>query len=277
MTMRKAIRAVVYVLLIALSVVWLMPLWFVLINAVKSTRGFFAGEIWDLPEQFRLWENISHAWVEANIGSGFLNSLLYGVVGAVFAIAVSALAAFALSALELKGRMFWFLLIYSGTIFPVQMYLIPVFKMYANVGLYDTRTGLILYYIAICIPFCLFVMRNYFMTFSKEVAEAARLDGCNDLGVFVRIYLPLAAAPVSVLFLFQFTYIWNELLFGMTLSRSVDVRPLMAGLANMRGLYASSNIPALLTAALIASIPTLALFSVLQKNIMQGLTIVEKK
>lgn len=273
----KMIRSVKYIVLSILVIVWMMPLWFVLVNAMKTPGGFFSSQIWNLPVETSVMENIKYAWFEGAIGSGFLNSAIYGIVGAALAILFAAAAGYALIALEVKGKLFWFLFIYSGTIFPVQMYLIPLFDIYTGFGLYDTRLGLILFYIAISIPFSLFVLRNYFSSFSKEVAEAARLDGCSDFGIFTRIYMPLATAPISVLFLFQFTYIWNELLFGMTLSRSIDVRPLMAGLANMQGVYAISNIPAVLIAALLASIPTLALFTFLQRNFMEGLTVVDKK
>ena len=105
--------------------------------------------------------------------SGFVNSLIYGVVASVGAVILASLAAYGIVRLKIPRGLFWFLLIYSGTIFPFQMYLIPLFNMYLDTGLYDTRLGMIAFYIAICIPFCTFVMRGFFLTVPWEIQEAA--------------------------------------------------------------------------------------------------------
>jgi methylglyoxal synthase len=98
-------------------------------------------------------------------------------------------------------------------------------------GLYDTFLGMILFYIAICIPFCTFIFRNYFLTLPGEVLEAAKLDGCSNLKAYWKIFMPLSKPAIAVLLLFQFTWVWNDLMFGMVLTRSTEVRPIMVGLA----------------------------------------------
>jgi multiple sugar transport system permease protein len=153
------------------------------------------------------------------------------------------------------------------------MYLLPLFYMFQATSLYDTQIGLITFYTAIAIPFCLFVLRNHFITISKEVVEAAKMDGLTNFGIYRKIMMPLSVAPIAALFLFQFTWIWNELLFGITLARSADVRPVMAGLAGMRGIYASQNTPGVLAGALLASIPTILLFIFLGRYLLQGMTL----
>lgn len=258
------------------AVMWLLPLIITLITALKTPRDFLFGNFWTLPTRFALLENIKYAWVDGGLGSGFMNSLVYGVIGSFFSIVIAGLAAYALVALKIRWRMFWFILIYSGTVFPFQIYLVPLFRMFTNLHLYDTRIGLDLFYTAVCIPFCLFVLRNFFETISSEIIEAARLDGCSNLGVFCRIFAPLATAPGSVLFLFQFTWIWNDLIFGMTLSTSASVRPVMVGMASLQGVYAGTSLPAVLAGALVTSLPTLILFFVLRRQFMQGLTLVGK-
>ena len=197
------------------------------------------------------------------MGAGFLASLSYGVVGAGMAIVCASLGAFAITRLRIRAPFFWFFLVFSGTIVPFQMYLIPLFQTYNNVGLYDTWLGMVLFYTAIAIPFSLFVMRGAFSTISREVLEAARLDGCRDFDVYWRICMPLARGSIAVLFLFQFTWIWNDLIFGLVLSTSDGVRPIMPSLAGMQGLYATQGPPIVLAAALIASLPTILLFLLL--------------
>jgi len=274
--MQKFIRYLTTILISVFAVLWLIPLVVVIVNCLKAPKEFVRSQFWQLPKQIAFLENLQYAWVKAQLGASFFNSVFYGTVGSIVAIVIGALAAFALSALPIKGRFVWFLIIYSGTVFPFQMYLIPLFRMFNNFSMYDTRFGLCTFYAAVSVPFCLFVLRNYFSTISKEVVEAARMDGSSDIRIFGQIYLPLAKSPIAVLFLFQFTWIWNDLLFGLTLSKSPTIRPVMAGVASLQGIYSGTNMPAVLVAVLIASIPTLLLFSLLQRNFMQGLTLVTK-
>ncbi len=263
-------------LLLVMSVLvffWLVPLVITFLTALKTGKEAAATFPWQLPQGFALPENIAWAWTNGKLGQSFLRSVLYAGLGAVFAIALAALAAYALVQLQPKGAFIWFLIIYSGTIFPFQMYLLPLFFMYQKTSLYDSQVGMVLFYTAIAIPFCLFVLRNHFTTIEYEIVEAAQLDGLSNFGIFLRIYMPLSVASVAALFLFQFTWIWNDLLFGITLSKSPDVRPIMAGLAGLRGTYAAQNIPGVLAGALLASVPTILIFAVLGRYLLQGMTL----
>ena len=142
----------------------------------------------DLPKQFLLFENLVSANTKSNIFSGMWNSLLYASVGAVLAVILALLAAYAISHLDIKFKIFWFLLIYSGTILPFQIYLIPIYKGFTSIGLYDTRLGMILIYTAICIPFAIFVFRNFFLGISNEICESARLEGATDYRILISIF-----------------------------------------------------------------------------------------
>ena len=181
-----------------------------------------------------------------------------------------------MTAMRLKGAFWWFITIYSGTMFPFQMYVIPLYKMYTWLGTYDTRLGMILFYTAVCIPFSTLVLRNFFTTVSEEIPEAARVDGCGHFRIFWSMYLPLSKSALAVLFLFQFTWIWNDLLFGLTLSNSPGVRPVMPALDGLMGIYSSTSMPVLLAGCLVASAPTVLLFAGLQRYFMQGLTLSAK-
>ena len=154
----------------------------------------------------------------------------------------------------------------SYTIFPLQIYLIPVYKGYSSLGLFDTKLGMALFYIAVCVPFALFVFRNFFIDIPAEICESAKIDGASDLGILLRIMLPMATAPVSVVFLTQFAWSWNDLMFGLTFTKSFDVRPVMSALAQM----GQQHLPALMLGCAVASIPTLALFFILQRNFETG-------
>lgn len=255
------------------ALLWFAPVWFVFINASKSIHDFNKSHFWELPSKWEIVNNIKEVLIKTDLGQGFINSLLYGLIGAGIAIIVAALAAYTLTNLKIKGNFYWFLLIYSGTLFPFQMYLIPLFKLYSNANLYNTFAGMLIFYIAICIPFCLFVLRNFYTTFPKEIVEAARLDGCSDFRIFIHIFIPQSIPPFLVLFLLQFTWVWNDLVFGITLGQSETVRPIMASLSALNGLYSGTGMNTLLMGALIASIPTLILFFLLQKYFIKGMAI----
>jgi ABC-type glycerol-3-phosphate transport system permease component len=267
-------RWFIWMLLVPLGLLWLLPFWSLIITPMKTTGEYFRVSVWALPQNpANIFLNLETAWETGGLGPGFLASLLYGVVGAGLAIVFASLGAYAITRLRIPAAFFWFMLVFSGTIFPFQMYLIPLFQAYINVGLYDTWLGLILFYTAIAIPFCLFVMRGFFSTVPAELQEAARLDGCRDFGVYRRIFMPLARGPIAVLFLFQFTWIWNDLIFGLTLAKSDGIRPIMPSLLGMQGIYAQNGPPTVLAGALVATLPTVALFLFLRRYMIKGLTL----
>lgn len=248
------------------GIVWLVPIIFALFNSFKTNQEYNRGNFWDFPQQNALWENIKYVDANADLFGGMGNSLLYAFFGALFAVIIALLAAYAISHLEIKGRMFWFLLIYCGTIFPFQIYLVPIYRGYSKLGLYDSRIGMILFYTAICIPFCMFVLRNFFVGISKEILESAKIDGAGRMQVLLRVLLPMGTAPIAVVFLTQFNWSWNDLMFGLTFTKSVSVRTVMTTLS----LMGQRNVPSMMLACLCASIPTLLLFAFLQKRFETG-------
>ena len=179
--------------LLVLGMVWLLPLWLLVITPMKSTPEYTDGSQWALPTHpLRLFSNLRTAWDSAGLGPGFVASLTYGLTGASLAILFGSLGAYAITRLGVRLGFFWFILVFSGTIFPFQMYLIPLFNLYLRTGLYDTWLGMALFYTSIAIPFCLFVMHGFFSTIPHEVQDAARLDGASDFRIYWRIFMPLA-------------------------------------------------------------------------------------
>jgi ABC-type sugar transport system, permease component len=269
--MRRLASLLSYICISVLAVLWLFPVILVLMNSFKTLQDFSQGGLWHLPEGFAFFQNVRDAWVLGGLGQGFLNSIAYGVIGAVCSILLAALASYGLVIMQIKRAFFWFLLIYSGTIFPFQMYLIPLYMAYRKTGLFNSFGGLALFYIAICIPFCVFLLRNFMRTLPYEVVEAARIEGCSNFTVFWKIVMPMCLSPIYVLFIFQFTWIWNDLIFGLTLTQSPDIRPIMAGLSSMQGIFFRTGVTTLMAGVIITSIPTILVFFLLQKSFIKGL------
>ena len=256
------------------SLIWLAPFYYLLVSVFKSSAEYGSGNPLALPQGLApIIDNATRVWVDAQLASALFNSATYGLIGASVAIFIAAMAAFGLTRLDFSGRTFWFMLIFSGTVFPFQMYLIPLFFTYQQIGILNTRFGMILFYSAICVPFPVLVLRNFMAQLNREMDEAARMDGANDWRVFLSIVLPNCKGPMLALFLLQFTWIWNDLLFSTVLGNTPEIRSVMNALQVFQGAYASVGPNISLTGALIASIPTVMLFFLLRRHFMSGLSV----
>jgi len=265
-------RIPTYLILIVLVLLWLLPVWTTFLVSFKSAEDFMSQQFYQLPTKVSFWDNFRIPMKNYCLHKHFLTSLLYAAAGAGIAIAVSSMAGF--SIVRLKPRFFFllFLIVYSGTLFPIQMYLIPVYKLFNTLGLYNTRLGLILIYAAICTPFALFVYRGFYTTIPKDVEDAAKIDGAGPVRPYFSIFVPQSLPPTAVVALFQMTWIWNDLLFGMVLSRTQNIRPIMVALATMSG-YGGGNIPYIMTGVIFTSLPTILLFVLLQKYFIKGMAL----
>lgn len=256
------------------TLLWVVPLLVVILSSMKTAAEQSTTGVLTLPQNaINLIVNVTGAIQLTGIDRAVANSLFYALVASGCAVLVSSLAAYSLAKLKVRWPFFWFILIYSGTVFPFQMYLVPLFQLFQRTGLYDTRQGLLLFYTAIATPYCLFVFRNYFVNLPQEVIEAAALDGANSFQTYLHVVLPMAKSPAFVLFLTQFTWVWNDFLFGQVLSKSDSIRPIMASLAMLSGTFGTGTIPQQMAGALIASLPTVILFLALQKYFMTGLVL----
>ena len=258
--------------LVILGIVWLLPTYLLVINASKSPATFTSTEAW-IPTDFSLFANIADAMQLSGLSDSILATLAYAIVSPIVAVIVGAAAGFAIVALRLKRGFLWFVVIFGGTVFPLQMVLLPLFDAYSRVGLYDTHAGMIIVYTAISIPFSAFVMRNFFTGVAHNVFEASVIDGATTWRIFTRIYLPMASSALVAIFILQATFIWNDLLLGLTLSQSDDVRPIVTTLAGMQSTYGGAQISTVLAAAVLVSLPTVILFLFTQKFFARGLAL----
>lgn len=266
----KIRKAFTYIVIIFLVLVWLLPIFAIVLPALKSPKEFTSQKFYELPKTISIISNLKMAVKNYKLYEHFVNSLIYAVVGGVIAIIASSMAGFSLIRLKPRFNFPLFLIIYSGTLFPFQMYLLPLYKLFNKIGLYDTKLGMILIYAALCIPFSLFVYRGFYTTIPKEIEDAAKIDGCGPLKLYTRIFLPQSIAPTAVVALFQMTWIWNDLLFGMVLTRTEAARPIMVSLASMSGV-SGGIIPFIMAGVIFTSTPTILLFILLRKYFISGM------
>ena len=258
--------------ILVLTIAYLTPLYYLFVTVFKTTQEYALKGVLELPSSLApIVDNTIQAWSIANLGQAAMNSLSYALVGAVLAVSFAAAAAYGMTRLHLLGANGWFMLIFTGTLFPFQMYLVPLLFGYQRIGLVNTWFGMLLVYVAICIPFPLLVLRNSFSAISREVDEAARIEGASEWRVFISMIVPNAIGPMIALFLLQFTFIWNDLLFSSILANGIEVRSVMVALQSLQGTYSTLGPNVVITATLISSIPTVLLFVALRKYFMAGL------
>ncbi|MEU6858166.1 carbohydrate ABC transporter permease [Glycomyces sp. NPDC046736] len=267
--MSRIIRTTV---LVVLGLFWLLPVYLLVINAAKDPATFTTKDSW-VPTDFSLFGNFAEAMSLSGLSDSLASTLLYAIVSPAIAVVVGACAGFAIVALRLKHGFAWFVAIFGGTVFPLQMILLPLFDAYSRTGLFDTRTGMIAVYTAISIPFSAFVMRNFFSGIAHSVFEAAVIDGATTWRIFRRVYLPMASSALVAIFILQATFIWNDFLLGLVLSQSDTVRPIVTTLAGMQSTYGGAQMSTVLAGGLLVSLPTVVLFLFTQKFFARGLAL----
>ncbi|SNS05686.1 carbohydrate ABC transporter permease [Actinomadura mexicana] len=259
-----------------LGLVWLFPTYLIVANALRPAGDYDPSDAVRPPSSIGLFDNIAQAWDRTAVGDTLLSTLLYSVVSPALAVLMGALAGYAIVVLRLRHGFAWFVVIFAGTIVPFQMLLVPLFVGYSKVTLYDDHLGLIIIYSAINVPLAALVMRNFFGNVAVSIFEAARLDGASTFRIFWRIYLPLSVAALAAVFILEFTFVWNDLLFGLTLSQSPTVRPVWAELSALTtDVYAGTPVPIALAAGLVVSLPTIAIFLATQRLFTRGLTLAQ--
>ena len=261
------------IVLVALGLFWLIPVYLLLANAAKTDDQYGFVDVWKPVGLGGLWANMGAAWEKGNLGAGLASTAVYSILSPAIAVLIGAAAGFAIVALRLRHGFAWFVIIFSSTIIPLQMILMPLFRGYVKFHLYDTRVGMIIIYTVLTIPFAAFVMRNFFSGIAREIFEAATVDGASSMRIFARIYLPMSVSALVAIFILQATLIWNDLLIGLTLTRSSDVRPVMTALVAMQSTYGGSTMQVVLAGGLLVSLPTVVLFLLTQRTFTRGMAL----
>lgn len=255
-------------LLLLLAAIFFAPIGGTLLTSVRNIADITQNGAWTWPEVFE-WNNLNVAFWQM---LPYLKASVIITLPAVFGtLLVATMAGYALSRMRFRGRVWMFLVIVSLSFVPVHTQLIPVFRLMSNIGLHDTFLAQIIVHIMRHIPFAVLIMTNFFNTVPGELREAARIDGANEWKIFQKIYAPVARPAISALIVLEFTWIWNDLLWGLVLTQGAGRRPVTVGILSFQGEYEIAyNMVA--SGAVIAAIPTLAVFLIFQKHFIRGMT-----
>lgn len=255
----------------ALSLLWVAPIVFVVFVSMRSFDDITARGLGALPESVTL-EGFRTALGEGGLPRALLNSVLVTVPTVVLALALASLAAYALARFAIPFRRTALLGMLMGNLLPPQILLIPVSKITESLGIYDSLFGLIVIQVAFGLGFYTFVLHGFMRSLPGEISEAAMIDGAGPVQVFLRIILPLCRPPLAALAALATTWIFNDLIWSISVLRSEDRFPITAALLNLQGGYVSSwNVVA--AGSLLAALPTALVFFAFQRHFVSGLLV----
>jgi glucose/mannose transport system permease protein len=255
-----------YLALFALVCFFLMPVYALLVTALKSPAEVSVVRMWQWPETFSL-ENFRIVWPK--LQEGFVNSVLMAIPASIISSVLGAANGFVLAKWRFPGADFAFPLILFGMFIPYQAILIPMFQTMSTTGLRGGLPGLALVHIIYGLPITTLIFRSYFAGISEELIEAAKVDGAGMLSTFFYVALPIAPPAFAVSIIWQFTSAWNDFLFGVLLTNK-DSWPITVALNNIAGSQAVPFNQAM-ASALLACIPTLLVYILLGRFFMRGL------
>ena len=281
MSARRVGRVAAYGLMIGASVLWVVPLLFALYISFRPYSETSRYGYVSLPHTLTL-SNYLNAWTQADLPRFFINSVEITVPAVILTLFLASMVAFVVVRADIRINIALLLLFTAGNLLPQQVIITPLYRLYLLIPLpgflsssgllYDSIAGLVVINVAFQTGFCVFVLSNYMRTIPGEMYEAAQVDGASLWARYWRLTLPLCRPALAALATLLTTWIYNDFFWAITLMVTGSKRPITSALANLQGQFvANQNLIA--AAAVMAAIPTLVVYILLQKQFIAGLTL----
>ena len=264
-------RTPVHLGLIAIAVIWLVPTVGLAVTSFRPRGEIQSSSWWSalLDWRFTL-NNYDEVLTRANMDTSFVNSLIITIPSTVLPLVVAALAAYAFSWIRFPFRDTIFLVIVALMIVPIQMALVPLLRLFRDWGVADWYIGIWLAHTAFGLPLGIFLLRNFFITLPRDLIEAARVDGASNLRIFLRVVLPLSVPALASFAIFQFLWVWNDLLMALIFVQNSDLWPMTIRINQMQSQF-GGEWHLLSSGAFLLMIVPLIVFFALQRYFVQGL------
>jgi multiple sugar transport system permease protein len=274
-------RVVLNVFLTATALAWLAPLLWAVYTSLRpyedtARRGYVS-----LPGELNL-DNYVNAWNQAELPRYYLNTLIVVVPAVLLTLLLASFVAFVVSRFDVKVNLALLMLFTAGNLLPPQVIITPLYRMYLEIPLpywmndlgtlYDSYWGIIAIHVAFQLGFCIFVLSSYMKTIPYDLTEAALVDGAGVWRQYWRIILPLCRPALAALATLLFTWIYNDFFWALVLMRTGEKRPIVSALSNLKGLFFVDN-NLIAAGALLAALPTLIIYFLLQRHFVRGLTL----
>ncbi|MBT2759201.1 carbohydrate ABC transporter permease [Mesobacillus foraminis] len=257
----------IYTILLIYFIAIAYPLFWMVVSSFKSTEEIFTNS-WALPKKW-MWSNYVEAW-NTGISGYFVNSLLVTSITCFLTVLISALGAYGLARFDFKAKKFLLVFCMGGMMLSPQVSLVPLYKLIQSMGIHDTYWAMILPYVAYRIPITILLIRASFLEVSKELEEAAYLDGCNSWTIFTKIFVPMNIPIMMTSVVLTAYFTWNEFMFALIFVDSDALKTIPAGLMQFRDALAT-NWGVLMAGLMISALPIILLFLCMQKYFVRGL------
>ena len=258
-------------LLPTVMLLWLAPLLAVALFSIRPDSDFLVGNYWGWPSSFEMTKNYGMVFGSA-MPRYIMNSFLITIPTVIGAVALSCMTGFALGVYKFRGNLLIFFMFIAGNFVPFQILMVPVRDLTLDIGLYNTKTGLVLFHIAFQTGFCTLFMRNFIKALPYELIEAARVEGIAEWRIFWFVVLPLMKPAIAALSVLIFTFIWNDYFWAIVLTQGENAQPVTAGItsfnAQFRAMYHLMS-----AGSIIAALPPVLMFFLMQKHFIAGLTL----
>ncbi|MEV7525506.1 carbohydrate ABC transporter permease [Streptomyces sp. NPDC091371] len=258
------------VFLVAAALFWLLPTLGLLVSSFLSPADLNRGGWWQvLTAPSRLTAaNYERLLANDTITGSLLSTVAIAVPATLLVLTLGAFAGYAFAWLEFPGRDWLFLVVVGLLVVPVQVALIPVSELFGSIGLFETTAGVVLFHTAFGLPFAVFLLRNFFAEIPRELLEAARLDGAGELRLFTRVVLPLGGPAIASLGIFQFLWVWNDMLVALVFADSANPPVTVALQQQVRQF--GNNIDVLAPGAFLSMVVPLVVFFAFQRQFVSG-------
>jgi len=263
-------RRVPLVLFVAIyTVVTGGPLVWVAMMSLRTTAEIFKAP-YGLPSPAH-WEKFSDAWTKSNYGTYFWNSTIVVVAAVALVTVIGAMAAHCLARYAFRGNRLVRFLILTGLVLPPQLVILALFQILLDIDLYNTRTGLIVVYVATHIAMTVYILEGFFAQIPQDLFDAARMDGYSDFEIFWRVTVPIGAPAIFTTVTLNFIVLWNEFLFAVVLLTDDDKRTLPLGLMHFTGSH-QLDVGMAATGLMIAMIPVIVIYAFSSETMIKGMT-----
>jgi len=253
-------------------ILWLLPLIAVAIFSIKPDADFAQGNYWGWPSSFEGLANYTLVFTQSDMPRYLLNSVLITVPTVIGAVALASMTGFALGIYKFRANLWIFFMFVAGNFVPFQILMVPVRDLTLDLGLYNTKTGLVLFHIAFQTGFCTLFMRNFIRALPYALIEAARVEGVAEWRIFWFVVLPLMKPAIAALSVLIFTFIWNDYFWAIVLTQGAESQPVTAGITSFNAQYRAAY-HLMSAGAIVAALPPVAMFFLMQRHFIAGLTL----
>jgi multiple sugar transport system permease protein len=264
-------RLMVYLLVYVFTALWLVPVIIAIVTSLRTSNDIIANGFWSVPKLLSLQSYVD-VWQRGGLSHYLPNSFIITIPSLTATLFLSSLAAYALSRFHFPGDRIILYIFVAGMMLPFQILLLPVFRLFDALHLYNTYWALIIIHTAFQLGFCTFVLRNYMRTIPGELLEAARMDGCGEFRIYAQIMMPLSLPALAAVATLEFTWIFNDFIWALILIQNDALKPVTTGLSSLQGMFIA-NWPAIISGAIMGTMPTVLVFLLLQRYFIRGLTL----